>query len=404
MSNNRRTIIIGGGTFNHIRNHLSLAAPAFGTTAKVMNKQLPDSEIFLTKMADPFSLLTTNQHVSDFIDELIDDPSVGTIVMNAAICDFEGTIVGSDEESGKHAERLKTAAGRKLLKLTPSDKIIGRIRLARPDIFLVGFKTTTGADSETQFLTALKFMKSTKCNLVLANDVVTRNNMVITPEETHYSETTDRYVALKELCEMIQLRQNLTYTRTKLHDEPNTSMNATPESFQVVVKYLIENGGFIENNGNGFTPGHFCYKMNDHSFLSSQRKANHNKVFDIGLTKLYGDVNSEYISAYGRTKASVGATSQRLIFDKFPEYDCIIHTHNPQREGSDLPTTQQRPYQCGSLECGINTVGSMKVYDEVIAGVFLEKHGANILFRSSCDPQKVIDFINNNLVLGVKES
>jgi len=49
-------------------------------------------------------------------------------------------------------------------------------------------------------------------------------------------------------------------------------------------------------------------------------------------------------------------------------------------------------------------VESMKVYDEDIAGVFLEKHGANILFRSSCDPQKVIDFINKNLVLGVKES
>lgn len=26
--------IIGGSTFNHIRNHLSLAIPAFGTTAR----------------------------------------------------------------------------------------------------------------------------------------------------------------------------------------------------------------------------------------------------------------------------------------------------------------------------------------------------------------------------------
>jgi len=403
MSDNRRTIVIGGGTFNHIRNHMSLAAPAFGTTAKVMHSRLEQySELFLTKMADPSSTLVTNKDVSDLIDKLIADPTVGTIVMNAAICDFEGTIVGSDEESGKHAERLKTAAGRKLLKLTPSDKIIGRIRKARPDIFLVGFKTTTGADSETQFLTALKFMKSTKCNLVLANDVVTRNNMVITPEETRYKETTDRYVALKELCEMIQLRQNLTYTRSDHIYGPDSTIQSCPETFQTVVQYLVDNGGFIENNGNGFTPGHFCLKIDDNTFLSSQRKADHNKVFARGMSKVVR--HGEQIMVGGSLKASVGATSQRLIFDKFPEYDCIIHTHNPQREGSDLPTTPQRPYQCGSLECGINTVESMKVYDEDIAGVFLEKHGANILFRSSCDPQKVIDFINKNLVLGVKES
>lgn len=30
----KRVVIIGGGTFSHLRTHLALAAPAFGTTAK----------------------------------------------------------------------------------------------------------------------------------------------------------------------------------------------------------------------------------------------------------------------------------------------------------------------------------------------------------------------------------
>lgn len=30
----KRVVILGGGTFSHVRTHLALAAPAFGTTAK----------------------------------------------------------------------------------------------------------------------------------------------------------------------------------------------------------------------------------------------------------------------------------------------------------------------------------------------------------------------------------
>ena len=398
----RRTIIIGGGTFSHVRNHLSLAAPAFGSTAVQMYSNLYQSEIVLTKMADNKSDIVTNQDLSDVIDKLIADKSVGTIIMNAAVCDFDGKILNDNLESGSHAKRLKTACGQQMMELTPSEKIIGRIRIARPDIFLVGFKTTTGESSTGQFLTGLKMMKSVKCNLVLANDVVTRNNMIITPEETRYNETTDRGEAITELCEMIRLRQNLTYHRTNLVEMENFPMTATPQCFQDVVKFLTLHGGFIENNSNGFTPGHFCYKLHQGTFLSSQRKADHTLVFTEGLSKVISTHFGQDV--YGTRKASVGATSQQLIFNKFPDYDCIVHTHNPRTPESDLPVTPQRPYQCGSIECGINTVDHMKKYDDDIAAVFLEKHGANILFRSDADPQKIIDFIRHHLQLGVKES
>ena len=57
----RRTIILGGGTFQPIRNHLSLSAPAFGTTARILHVLIPNSELVLTKMADYTSTLMSNE-------------------------------------------------------------------------------------------------------------------------------------------------------------------------------------------------------------------------------------------------------------------------------------------------------------------------------------------------------
>lgn len=394
----KRVIVLGGGTFEPIRNHLSLCVPAFGTTATRISELLPNSELVLTKMCDITSKLKTNSDVEQYIDELLLDESVGTIVLNVAFCDFK-TLPIDGIENGFHAERLKTNDGNLTIELTPTDKVIAKIRLKRPDIFLVGFKTTTNKTSEEQFLIALQMMKKTKCNLVLANDTVTRNNMVITPEETIYGETTDRESVLKELTDMILLRNDLTYNHSIFNNGESTPIEVTPNSFQEVIAFLKENGGFIENNGNGFTPGHFCYKLDDNSFLSSQRKANHNLVFDEGMSIV--DVEGDSFTVSGKRKASVGARSQWLILQENPGYDCIIHTHNPLKDGSEIPVTEQRPFQCGSLECGLNTVNHMGEF-EGIKAVYLDKHGANILFNSKNSSKFVIDFIKDNIELGTK--
>lgn len=58
LPNNKRIAIIGGGTNSYISNHLTLSAPAYGTTAKHLtiefeahkdNKMKVD--LYLTKMA-----------------------------------------------------------------------------------------------------------------------------------------------------------------------------------------------------------------------------------------------------------------------------------------------------------------------------------------------------------------
>lgn len=394
----KRVIVLGGGTFEPIRNHLSLSAPAFGNTAKRIHDLIPNSELVLTKMADSNSNLKSNLDVEKYIDTLLEDENVGTIVLNVAFCDFK-SVAMDGIENGFHAERLKTAEGNISLELMPTDKVISKIRLKRPDIFLIGFKTTTNKTSDEQFLIALQMMKKTKCNLVLANDTVTRNNMVITPEETIYGETTDRESVLKELVDMILLRNNLTYNHSVFNEVESIPMNLTPDSFQSVIHFLLDNGGYIENNGNGFTPGHFCYKLDDKSFVSSQRKANHNLVFEEGMSKV--DVVDDKFIVSGKRKASVGARSQWLILQENPGYDSIIHTHNPLKDDSNIPIAEQRPFQCGSLECGLNTVDNMIEFDGVKA-VYLRKHGANILFNSKDDPKKVIDFVKDNIVLGEK--
>ena len=69
--------------------------------------------------------------------------------------------------------------------------------------------------------------------------------------------------------------------------------------------------------------------------------------------------------------------------------------------GSKIPVTPQKPFQCGSLECGLNTVNNMGDFNNIRA-VYLDKHGANILFSSKSSPYDIIDFIKDNIELGVK--
>jgi hypothetical protein len=400
MEKVKRIIVIGGGTFNPIRNHLSLCAPAFGTTALAMHHLLPGSELYLTKMALRTSNLLSNDDVEKLIDELLKDSSVGTIILNVAFCDYIAKI--GNIESGFHAERLMTKDGPQVIQITPAEKIIAKIRRQRPDIFLVGFKTTTGKTPDEQFLIALKMMKSTKCNLVLSNDVITRYNMIITPEESHYGNTVDRDQVLRELIDMLSSRLNATYHKTNFIEQESFSVEeTTSNTFQTVLRWVIDNNGFISNNGNGFTPGHFCQKKSPNIFMSSQRKADHNLVFNEGISLVEVSEDDQKFTVRGRRKASVGARSQWLVLKQNPEYDCIIHTHNPLKAGSTIPVAEQKSFQCGSLECGMNTLNNLGDFGDIKA-VYLDKHGPNILFKSSSKPEDVINFIKLHIQLGVK--
>lgn len=207
--------VLGGGTFNHVRAHLSLAAPAFGETARSIHRMVYKHcdrlgirvpHLVLTKMAHSSSSLVTNADVSNWLKRLLTEDKNKLIFMNVALCDYEGEIVPAPGAlpipSGKYAARLKTRDGEQVLRMTPTDKLVSSIRATRPDMFVVAFKTTSEASPDEQHAAGLNLLRSADVSLVLANDLVTRNNMVITPDGGRHHETTDRAAALTGLVEM----------------------------------------------------------------------------------------------------------------------------------------------------------------------------------------------------------
>jgi phosphopantothenoylcysteine synthetase/decarboxylase len=202
--NKHKVVVIGGGTFNHISCHLSLAAPAFGGTAKKLHKMFTDggvleSHLVLTKMADPASNLITNADVALYVEHMLKDKMVKVVVMNAAICDFEIENPGEGRLSSSkdYDVTLKGIQG----------KILATIRKERPDIVVAGFKTTHGATPTEQLAKAAQSMHNNRLDFVLANDVLTRNNILLTLAlEVHQDEREELLEQLvKELIGMYRI-------------------------------------------------------------------------------------------------------------------------------------------------------------------------------------------------------
>jgi hypothetical protein len=405
--------VIGGGTISYVRNHLALCAPAFGTTARKIaelakaHDDSMDVLLHLTKMAEPTSEIVTNEDLRKLVLKIIADLRTKIVFWNPAVVDFEGKVGRVD--SGKHAQRLKTsdALGDLSYRMTlsPTEKILDGIRNGwsehgqRKDIFLVSFKTTTDATPEEQYKAGLDLLKRTSSNLVLANDTVTRNNMIIVPEEAAYKVTTDRDAVLKELVEMAYLRSHLTFTRSTVvaGDPIPWDSYLVPEVLRNVVDYCIERGAYKKFRG--VTAGHFAVKINDTTFLTSRRKTDFNDMKNVGLVQVRTD-GPDSVIAYG-SKPSVGGQSQRIVFTDHPGMDCIVHFHCPIKPGSQVPVVSQREYECGSHECGKNTSQGLKRFGNLKA-VYLDQHGPNIVFSKNIDPKEVIHFIEANFVLEEK--
>lgn len=401
----KKIYILGGGTMSHVRNHLSLCTPAFGETAirleTLCKERFPDMEVnlVLTKMGDRSSKLVTNEDISDFIDKIKEDVDTKIVFFNVAMCDWNGII--NSFPSGKHSERLKTSTGDKAMTLFPAEKIIKKIREGRKDIVLIGFKTTCNEDSQTQYLEGLNLLKTSSCNLVLANDTGNHRNMIITPEEAKYHITVDREEVLKQLVDMTFYRSQCTFTRsTVIAGEPvKWDSNEVFPSLREVVNYCIDKSAYKPFNG--ATVGHFACKIGEGIFLTSIRKSNFNDLSKNGLVKVTTD-GDDSVMAYG-AKPSVGGQSQRIIFQEHSDYDCIVHFHCPLRDDAKdyITVTSQREYECGSHQCGQNTSNNLKKFGNLSA-VMLDNHGPNIVFNHNIDPKEVISFIENNFSLEEK--
>lgn len=411
--------IIGGGTVSHVRSHLALSAVAYGSTARSIETLcyqpamgLDDSysiHTHLTKMANSGrGCLETNDDIARLLDRLLEDPETKIIFFNPALVDYEGSIATTmvfdydfdhnvPTTSGKYAERLKTSEGKQKMLLTPTDKLVKRIRAKRKDIFLVAFKTTCGATEDEQFLTGLHLLKSSSCNLVLANDTKNRRNMIITPEQARYSITESRSMALAELVRMAIERSKGTFTRSTVIEGESVDWNSlnVPDSLRKIVNHCIAKGAYKPFQGS--TVGHFAAKVDHRTFLTSKRKSNFNHLDEVGLVKVISE-DKDSVVAFG-AKPSVGGQSQRIIFAEHPDMDCIVHFHCPPKMGTELSVREQRLVECGSHQCGQNTSSGLREDVPGIKCVYLDNHGPNIVFNRNIDPAKVIQFIDKNFDL-----
>jgi hypothetical protein len=437
--------IIGGGTFSHVRNHMALAAPAFGSTARMIYGQVyraleteyftttptvPGEDVVerhqagqtyandrvvlhLTKMAAPRqSNLVTNEDVAALIGTLIADPDTRVIILNAAICDYSGSVLDDGDglgegetRSGSHAPRLKTAGGQVRMLLTPTDKLIGKIRQKRKDIFVVGFKTTTGETSDDQYKIALNALKRDSLNLVFANDTVTRNNMIVAPEETRYYETTEREEAITGLVKIVLARKNNTFTRSTVVEGNAVSFQTdarVPDNLRQVVNHLVNHGAYhVFRNA---TAGHFAVRLGEGRCLTSRRKTNYTVEGGVDLVEVEYD-GSDKVIAYG-AKPSVGGQSQRIIFDSYPDIDCIAHAHiemRPDARDRDKIAMDMGQWgrECGSFQCG-QAVSDLIPVAQGVRAVMIDNHGPNIVFSRDTPAEEIIDFIDANFDLARK--
>lgn len=419
MKNIKNIHVFGGGTVAHISNHLALSAPAYGTTARQISRLCHEKfktmnvRLELTKMAsNGLTQLDTVEDISDRIDQLIDTSETKIIFFSCAIVDFipdEVSVYNPREwtqlipKCGKYVDRIESSKNSEIsIDAHRSEKIISKIRKTRKDIFLVGFKTTCGADNNTMYRKGLKLCKESSCNLVLVNDTFRRHNMIITPEEAAYCETHDRDKVLAELVDMTYHRSHLTFTQSTVVDGQPVPWNSelVPNSLRTIVNYCIQGGAYKPFGEAGSTVGHFAHKLSDNEFLTSIRKSNFNDLEKNGLVYVKTD-GPDSVIAYG-AKPSVGGQSQRIIFRDHVGMDCVVHFHCPKKSGGDdIPTVSQREVECGSHECGANTSNNLKQFGNLKA-VMLNNHGPNIVFNKNIDPKEVIDFINKNFELGEK--
>ncbi|MGZ3416581.1 MAG: class II aldolase/adducin family protein [Polyangiales bacterium] len=390
--------VIGGGTFENVSPHLSLAAPAFGTVARAIVKEIaskgrfPDHEVklWLTRMADPASAIVTNDDVGALLDRLVDDPRSHVIFLSAALCDFRGVVAEPER-------RRESRAGEQQMKLVPAEKLVARIRSTRKDLFLVAFKTTAGATADDQFFAGLRLLRESHANLVLANDLRTRKNMTVVPEKARYHVTTDRAQAIAGLVEMADLRSRLRFTRSTVVPGENVPWSLAPASLRAVVDHCVARGAYAPFMGS--TAGHFAARIGPSRFLTSRRWSNFNENRDLVVVDADGD---DAVVAHG-ARPSVGGQSQRIVFTEHPDVDCIVHFHSPMRPGSPVPVRSQRAFECGSHECGENTSKGLTRFGSLKA-VMLDRHGPNAAFHHDVAPESVIRFLEENFDLSKQTS
>ena len=230
---NKRIYVLTGGTMVHVTPHFALCAPAYGNVGSEIYQRLSqiliahgiahhyEAVLVKTKMAGPNSNETiafleelgvctspeTNADLKTLVQSMLGDARCVALIMAAAICDFEPVdlkAVGRSGivemiEFGKEQQRLHHVETL-TLQMRPSNKIIDGIKLVRPDLKLVTFKTTAGVAEAELIAQALYNLQKSQSDFVFANDIQNYQNMVVVASGERLLGH-DRAATLDLLCE-----------------------------------------------------------------------------------------------------------------------------------------------------------------------------------------------------------
>lgn len=247
----KKIYIVSGGTFVDVSPHFSLAARAFGQVGENLCAAFALQDLIGFRVIPLFTAMAgeqwmglsmgdaitsrqvlldaglargivTNDDLLTLVTYLKTLPDTKAIIMAAAVCDWvptdltqlsQAAPLTKPKDFGRKAKRLKTRLPNGdenviSLELAPSKKIVGTIRAPGPecreDIVVVGFKTTAGSTEEGQVSVALRMLKENNLSLVVANDINTHVNLLITPEGLNRPEiSTDRFSVLRELAKKV---------------------------------------------------------------------------------------------------------------------------------------------------------------------------------------------------------
>jgi len=218
--------VLGGGTVYHVRPQFALCSPSYGQTAVRVGKLCQmawegesDVHVHLTRMASGGrSDLETNDDVETLLKSVVDDPATRVVFMAASLCDFRGHVLDRaiTTESGLFLPKFRKPDGRKVMIMDPASELVSEIRKYRKDIFLIGFKTTSGATEDEVFSAGISMADDSSCNLVLASDFVTKVGMIVSPEKERICVTKDRNLLLSELVQETKERSSRSVSREEI--------------------------------------------------------------------------------------------------------------------------------------------------------------------------------------------
>lgn len=391
-----------------MRPHLSLSSVAYGRTARRLKDLCApvwgedNVHLHLTRMANSGTGdLETNEDVRRLLVRIVADPDVKVLFLPVSLVDFTAKVLAKGSvptDSGKLEPMLRSGDGRHIASLDPSEKIIPGVRHYRKDLYLIGFRTTAGASEDEQFVAGYRFLRSASCNLVMTNDMHTRINMIVAPEQVRYHTSLDKDEVLERLTTMVSSRSRLTFTRTTTPVGPDVpwASEVVPEALRAVLEHCVSRGAYKAVLDT--TPGYVSVREGDRSILTTARWADVRKIDEEGLTRCeFGEDRA--VTAYGR-KPSFEIQDQISVFRDHEGVDCVIHFHCPLRPDrpDSIPVREQWPFECGSHESGANVSSGMKRFGESTA-VMLRGHGPTVAFSKDADPGKVVSFIERNFDL-----